>query len=48
MKGEAKLENKKKRKQKHDKWDFFHFSDLIEPLFYLLRWAFKGIIKIIN
>lgn len=48
VKGEAGLRKKKKNKQSDDKWDFFSFVDLIEPLFYLLRWAVRGIVKIIN
>ncbi|WP_270571796.1 hypothetical protein [Bacillus glycinifermentans] len=42
------MENMKESRRKHNKWDFFPLADLVEPLFYLLRWAFKGIIKIIN
>ncbi|GIN66664.1 hypothetical protein OZL92_01725 [Bacillus sonorensis] len=42
------MRKKKKNKQSDDKWDFFSFVDLIEPLFYLLRWAVRGIVKIIN
>lgn len=39
----------KKRKRKGDTWDFFELAfDLIEPLYLLIRWGVRAIVKILN
>ncbi|PLC17806.1 hypothetical protein BV582_09990 [Bacillus paralicheniformis] len=39
---------KKKKKRNDDKWDYLYLVDLLEPLFYVLRLAVRGLAKIIN
>lgn len=39
---------KKKKKQNDNKWDYLYLVDLLEPLFYVLRLAVRGLAKIIN
>jgi|UPI000043D92F hypothetical protein len=39
---------KKKNKRNDDKWDYLYLVDLLEPLFYVLRLAVRGLAKIIN
>lgn len=39
---------KKKNKRNDDKWDYLYLLDLLEPLFYVLRFAVRGLAKIIN
>lgn len=39
---------KKKNKRNDDKWDYLYLLDLLEPLFYVLRFAVRGLAKLIN
>ncbi|WP_268326541.1 hypothetical protein [Bacillus haynesii] len=39
---------KKKNKRNDAKWDYLYLVDLLEPLFYVLRLAVRGLAKIIN
>ncbi|TWO03342.1 hypothetical protein CHCC14431_1342 [Bacillus licheniformis] len=39
---------KKKNKRNDDKWDYLYLVDLLEPLFYVLRLAVRGLANIIN
>ncbi|MFC4802906.1 hypothetical protein ACFPA1_26675 [Neobacillus sp. GCM10023253] len=40
---------KKKKEEKGDKWEFFESGfDLIEPIYLLIRWGVRVIIKILH
>ncbi|MFN2745090.1 MULTISPECIES: hypothetical protein [Bacillus] len=39
---------KKKKRREHAESDYWFLLDLIEPLYYVLRFAFRGIVKFIN